>query len=116
MEETSNSKVNAQIIDAIKQVNAFLGDSDFSLDSISNQLTSQAVGVAMMNIVNQQQQLYTLQNAVTTAAAKSMLNSSPQEAIQLMNEVVKENNLTNSLKDLKQMIDEIKNPKNNKQA
>ncbi len=45
-----------------------------------------------------------------------MLNSSPQEAIQLMNEVVKENNLTNSLKDLKQMIDEIKSPQNNKQA
>ncbi|WP_288955037.1 hypothetical protein [uncultured Polaribacter sp.] len=57
-----------------------------------------------------------MQNAVTTAAAKSMLNSSPQEAIQLMNEVVKENNLTNSLKDLKQMIDEIKSPQNNKQA
>jgi L-lactate utilization protein LutB len=105
---TGAENVNEQIIDAIKQVNAFLKESDFSLDSISNQLAVQVAGLAMINIVNQQQQLYTLQNAVTATAAKAMLASSPQEAVQMMNEIVKENNLTNSLKDLKQLIKEIK--------
>ena len=57
--------MNTQIIDAIKQVNGFLKDSSFSLDSISNQITTQAASIAMMNIVQQQQQLHTLQNAVT---------------------------------------------------
>ncbi|WP_298879083.1 hypothetical protein [uncultured Polaribacter sp.] len=111
MPETNNNSgktVNSQIIDAIKQVNGFLKDSSFSLDSISNQITTQAASIAMMNIVQQQQQLHTLQNAVTAAAAKAMLNSSPQEAIQLMNDVIKENNVTNSLKDLKELIDGLK--------
>ena len=103
----SGKTVNTQIIDAIKQVNSLLKDSSFSLDSISNQITTQASSIAMMNIVQQQQQLYTLQNAVTAAAAKAMLNSSPQEAIQLMNDVIKENNVTNSLKDLKELIDSL---------
>lgn len=114
MPTTNNSgseKVNAQVIDAIKQVNSFLKESDFSLDAIANQLTVHAVGVAMMNIVQQQQQLYTLQNAVTMAAAKSMLNSSPQEAVQLMHDVVKENNLMSSLQELKELLNEIKNIK-----
>ncbi len=114
MAEKNNSSgktVNSQIIDAIKQVNGFLKDSNFSLDSISGQVTAQAASIAMMNIVQQQQQLYTLQNAVTVAAAKAMLNSSPQEAIQLMNDVIKENNVTNSLKDLKELIDSMKSKK-----
>ncbi len=104
----ASENVNSQIIDAIKQVNSFLKDSDFSLDSVSNQLALQALGLAMINIVNQQQQLYTLQNAVTASAAKSMLASSPQEAVQMMNDIVKENNLTNSLKDLKELINQLK--------
>ena len=104
----SGKTVNSQIIDAIKQVNGFLRDSSFSLDSISGQITTQAAGLAMMNIVQQQQQLHTLQNAVTAAAAKVMLNSNPQDAIQLMNEVIKENNITNSLKDLKELMNCIK--------
>lgn len=103
-----NNAVNGQIIDAVKQVNNFLKDSNFSLDSISNQLAVQAAGLAMLNIVNQQQQLFTLQNAVTTAAVKSMLNSSPQEAMQIMNEAVKDNNLANSLKELKELMSELK--------
>lgn len=101
--------VNSQILDAIKQVNSFLKESNYSLDAISDQLVTQAAGVAMLNIVNQQQQLYTLQNAVTTVVAKSMLKSNPQEAIQMMNEVVKENNLTNSLKELKELMNELNN-------
>ena len=104
----SGKTVNSQIIDAIKQVNGFLRDNSFSLDSISGQITTQAASLAMMNIVQQQQQLHTLQNAVTAAAAKVMLNSNPQDAIQLMNEVIKENNITNSLKDLKELMNCIK--------
>ena len=106
------TKVNSQIIDAIKQVNNFLKESDFSLDSISNQIVVEAAGLAMMNIVNQQQQMHTLQNAVIATAAKSMLASSPQEAVQLMNEVMKDNNFTNSFKELKELMNELKSSGN----
>ena len=90
------TKVNSQIIDAIRQVNNFLKESDYSLDSISSQLAAQAAGLAMINIVNQQQQMHTLQNAVVATAAKSMLVSSPQEAVQMMNENIKETVTSNS--------------------
>ena len=41
-----------------------------------------------------------LQNTVTTVAAKAMLESSPLEAVKLMEEVVKNNNAASSIKEI----------------
>ncbi len=79
---TSSRSINVQVIDVIGQVNNFLKEGGFAIEGISNQLA------------NQQQQLFTLQNVVTTAVAKSMLHPSPKEAMQLINVVIKENNIT----------------------
>lgn len=97
--------VNRQVVDSIKEINNLLREGEFNLNGVSNQLVIQAAGMAMLNIVNQQQQLYSIQNAATTVAIKEMLTSSPQEAIQLMNETIKNMKLTESIKDLKELMD-----------
>ena len=71
------------------------------------QVLTQAAGMAMLNIVNQQQQLHILQNTVVTVAAKSMLESNPEEAVKLMEQTIANNNVAKSIQDLKTIIDDL---------
>lgn len=106
---SQKSSVNSQVIDSIKEINSLLKEGDTNLTSISNQILTQATGMAMLNVVNQQQQLFMLQNTVTTVAAKAMLESSPLEAVKLMDDVIKSNNAANSIKELQTLINELNN-------
>ncbi|KGL58694.1 RebB family R body protein [Polaribacter sp. Hel1_85] len=106
---SKNSTVNSQVIDSIKEINNLLEDGSSNLTSISSQILTQATGMAMLNVVNQQQQLFMLQNTVTTVAAKAMLETSPLEAVKLMEEVMKNNNAATSIKELQGLINELNN-------
>ncbi|ARV15199.1 RebB family R body protein [Polaribacter sp. SA4-12] len=108
---TQNSSVNSQVIDSIKEINNLLEKGSENLTSISKQILTQATGMAMLNVVNQQQQMFMLQNTVTTVAAKAMLVSSPLEAVKLMEEVVKSNNAATSIKELQDLIIEMNKEK-----
>jgi len=104
-----NTSVNSQVIDSIKEINRVLENGNTNLSIVSNQLLTQATGMAMLNIVNQQQQLFMLQNTVTTVAAKAMLASSPLEAVKLMDDVVKRNNAASAIKELQELMNEMRN-------
>lgn len=101
---SQSSTVNSQIIDSIKEINELMKNQEGDLKTISNQIFTQAAGMAMLNIVNQQQQMYILQNTVTTVAAKAILESNPEEAVKMMNSVLENSNTTQSLKDLKDLM------------
>ena len=107
--QSDPTSVNSQVIDSIKQINTLLKEGEYNLNGVSNQLVIQAASMAMFNIVNQQQQLYSIQNAATTVAVKEMLSSSPQEAVQLMNETIKNIKLTESIKELKDLMNQVAN-------
>lgn len=104
---SEHSTVNSQIIDSIKEINKILSEEGGDVKTIANQVLAQAISMAMLNIVNQQQQMYILQNAVTTAATKAMLDSSPEEAVKLMNSVMENNSGAKDLKDLKDLLAEL---------
>jgi hypothetical protein len=104
---SQTSNVNSQIIDSIKEINELLNNQEEELKSISNQVLTQTVSMAMLNVVNQQQQLYILQNTATTVAVKAMLESNPEEAVKLMNSVIDSNNVTQELKDLKDLLADL---------
>lgn len=108
------STVNSQVTDSIKAINGLLKENpDADLSLMAYQVMTQAAGMAMLNVVNQQQQLYTLQNTVTTVAAKAMLESNPEEAVKLMNDAVKNSNVTENIKELKSLMDELTSSYNN---
>lgn len=110
----TTSTVNSQVTDSIKAINGLLKDNlDADLSLMAYQVMTQAAGMAMLNVVNQQQQLYTLQNTVTTVAAKAMLESNPEEAVKLMNDAVKNSNVTENIKELKSLMDELTSSYNN---
>lgn len=106
---STKTSINSQIIDSIKEVNELLSEGEKNLNTASNQVLTQAAGMAMLNMVNQQQQMYILQNTVTTVAAKAMLESNPEEAVKLMNTVIENNNITSGLKDLKDLLSGLQN-------
>jgi predicted amino acid-binding ACT domain protein len=106
--DSQQSAVNSQIIDSIKEINKLLAEQSGDVETIASHVLTQAISMAMLNIVNQQQQMYILQNAVTTAAAKAMLNSNPEDAVKLMNTVVESSSGAKDLKDLKDLLSELK--------
>lgn len=106
-QEQQPSAVNSQILDSIKEINELLGNQEGDVKAIANQVLAQAASMAMLNIVNQQQQMYILQNTVTTVAVKAMLESNPEEAVKLMNSVLENNNVAKNLNELKDLLSEI---------
>lgn len=105
---TDNSTVNSQITDSLKAISDLIKEqSNHDLNGMGYQVMTQAAGMAMLNIVNQQQQLHILQNTVVTVAAKAMLESNPEEAVKLMEQTIANNNVAKSIQDLKTIIDDL---------
>lgn len=84
-----DTTVNSQITDAAAQVNAAVAGSSESLArAMADQVMAHAIGLAMQNAVAQQQQAYTLRNAVTAAVARAVLEASPEDALRLAREAL----------------------------
>lgn len=111
---TTNTTANHQVTDSIKAINDLIKDSpETDLSLMAYQVMTQAAGMAMLNVVNQQQQLYMLHNSVTTVAAKSMLESNPADAVKLMNETIENTDVSKSILELKSLMDELTASYNN---
>jgi len=96
-----DTTVNSQITDAVTQVTAsVLGSSEAQARALADQVMAHAVGLAMQNAVAQQQQAYILRNAVTTAAARAILASSPEEALRFAREVMASDDVAQTLERL----------------
>jgi hypothetical protein len=93
--------VNSQITDAVTQVNASVnGSSEALARAMANQIMAHAVSVAIQNAVAQQQHVYMLRNAVTTAAARAILDSNPEQALRFANEAFNGDDLAQTIERL----------------
>lgn len=109
----NNTFLNDQIADSVSALKNLLGeDAKGNISLIAYQIMVQAAGLAMLNAVNQQQQMYILQNAATTAAAKAVLNSKPEDADKVFNDAMKSfaslnSNLIETFNGLKGFMDDL---------
>lgn len=101
------TEVNSQITDAVKQIQTMINSTsnEFS-QAVTQQITAQAVGLAMQNAVAQQQELYILRNAIVTAAAKAIIDTDPKEAITLAEQVLSGDDVVATISGLKDLLDE----------
>lgn len=109
-ESTGNSdtRLNDQVTDSITAVQKILEEGGIdSIQSYSDQIVAHAVGLALLNAVNQQQQRYILQNAITTAAAKAILEADPKEALKFAREGFADNDIISNITSLKTLLEEI---------
>lgn len=105
---TDNASVNDQITDSITQIQKMLADDNGeNIQALSYQLMAHSIGLAMYNTVYQQQQRYILQNAITTAATKAILEASHEKALKLAEEGLGANSFTQTLSELKAMMDSL---------
>jgi len=98
---TKETTVNSQITDAVSQINeAVSGSSESQARAMADLVMAHAIGLAMQNAVAQQQQAYILRNAVTTAAARAILESSPEEALRFAREALSGDDVAQTLERL----------------
>jgi Killing trait len=107
MPEEQNA-VNDQIRDSISQISEIMRDGEGStVRAMSYQVMAHTIAMSMYNTVHQQQQLYVLQNAATTAAIKEALKSNPAEAAKIAQQAIIDTDLTTTISQLKTMMDEL---------
>ncbi|MFA5925144.1 MAG: RebB family R body protein [Methylococcaceae bacterium] len=107
-ETSKNTSLNDQIADSISAMQHLItSSSDEGITLMTYQIMAQATGLAMLNAVNQQQQMYILHNAVTAATAKAALDSKPEEAIKIINEAMNNSNILETFNGLKNFMDEL---------
>lgn len=100
--------LNDQIRDAVEQIQALLAGSSSEMSvATSQQLMAHAAALAMLNAVAQQQNAYILRNAVTAAAARAMLASDPEKAVELARELLGDERLGDPLAELRQLMREV---------
>lgn len=106
-----SSTINEQITDSITNLHKLCSDNQGQLDlqPYLNQMLANAVGLAMLNAVNQQQQRYLIQNAVTASIAKSILKSEPDKAIEQSKLLFATDDVSATLNNLKNLLDEVTN-------
>ena len=108
MSDTNLDKLNKQILDSIGAMQNIISESkDENIMAIAYQVMAHTAGLAMINAVNQQHQMYILQNAVTTAAANAALESNPEEAVKIINDSWKNNSMLETFNGLKNFIDDL---------
>ena len=99
------TEVNSQITDAVTQVNASLGDSSEALArAMAHQIMAHAVAVAIQNAVAQQQHVYMLRNAATTAAVRAILDANPEQALHFAEEALKGDDLAQTIERLSALL------------
>lgn len=107
-EKKPESHVNDQIIDAVDEANAtVLGSAEDTASAMAQQVMAQAIGLAMQNAVHQQQQLYVLRNAATTAASRALLQADPAKALELTQSLYNTDDITKTLAQFKALMDDI---------
>lgn len=75
---------------------------------MAQQIMTQSIALAMQNTVAQQQQLYTLRNAVTAAAARAIHDASPEEALRFAREALAGDDVVSTLASLKDLMDAMR--------
>ncbi len=105
VDETS---INDQISDSVEQIKKLLSDDNGdNVRAFSYQMMAHSIGLAMYNAVHQQQQRYIIQNAITTAATKAILEASPEQALKMAEEGLGEQHFTQTMHELKAMMDDL---------
>lgn len=102
------STVNSQITDATAQVSeAVAGSSESLARAMADQVMAHAIGLAMQNAVAQQQQTYTLRNAVTAAVTRAILEASPEDALRLAREALHGDDVVQTIDRLSELLSDV---------
>ncbi|TNE37273.1 MAG: R body protein [Alphaproteobacteria bacterium] len=105
---TTDSFVNSQITGAVAQANlSVLGDAPAEAMAILYQQMAHTVGLALQNVIAQQQHSYSIHNAITIAASKQLLSTDPAAAAKASQDLIAGSAIPENLAALQAVVNEI---------
>ncbi len=105
---TEKSYVNSQVTDAVTQTSmTVVGEAPAEAVGMLYQQMAHSIGLALQNIIAQQQHSYSIHNAITLAASRQLLTTDPAAAARASQELITDSAVTDNLAALQAVVSEL---------
>lgn len=105
---TDEFYVNSQVTDAVTQTSLkVLGEAPAEAMGVLYQQMAHSIGLALQNVIAQQQHSYSIHNAVTLAASKQLLSSDPAAAAKASQALISGSSLPENLAALQKVVNDM---------
>ncbi|OUR80223.1 hypothetical protein A9Q83_02000 [Alphaproteobacteria bacterium 46_93_T64] len=105
---TEETYVNSQVTDAVAQTSMkVLGEAPAEAVGILYQQMAHSIGLALQNVIAQQQHSYTIHNAITLAASRQLLTVDPAAAAKASQELMADSAVTDNLAALQSVVSKM---------
>lgn len=107
---TSDSFVNSQVTGSVAQKSlSVIGEAPSEAMAMLYQQMAHSIGLALQNVIAQQQHSYSIHNAVTIAASKQLLASDPAAAAKASQELIAGSAIPENIAALQAVVNDIGN-------
>ncbi|MEP3246630.1 MAG: RebB family R body protein [Sneathiella sp.] len=105
---TESSYVNSQVTDAVAQTSLkVVGEAPAEAVGMLYQQMAHSIGLALQNVIAQQQHSYSIHNAITLAASRQLLTSDPAAAARASQDLIAGSAVTENLAALQAVVNEM---------
>jgi len=105
---TEETYVNSQVTDAVAQTSMqVLGEAPAEAVGILYQQMAHSIGLALQNVIAQQQHSYTIHNAITLAASRQLIATDPAAAAKASQNLIDGSAVTDNLAALQAVVTQM---------
>jgi hypothetical protein len=105
---SEKSYVNIQITDSVAQTSMkVVGEAPAEAMAMLYQQMAHSIGLALQNIIAQQQHSYSIHNAITLAASRQLLTTDPIAAAKASQELLNGSATTENIAALQSLLNEM---------
>ena len=102
---TEETYVNSQVTDAVAQTSMkVLGEAPAEAVGVLYQQMAHSIGLALQNVIAQQQHSYTIHNAITLAASRQLLTVDPIASAKASQDLMEDSSITDNLVALQSIV------------
>jgi len=105
---SEDSYINSQVTDAISQTSLkVLGEAPAEAVGILYQQMAHSVGLALQNVIAQQQHSYSIHNAITLAASRQLITTDPAAAAKASQALITDSAVADNLTAIQSVVDKM---------
>ncbi len=105
---SEDSYINSQVTDAISQTSLkVLGEAPAEAVGILYQQMAHSVGLALQNVIAQQQHSYSIHNAITLAASRQLITTDPVAAAKASQALITDSAVADNLTAIQSVVDKM---------
>ncbi|WP_169569638.1 RebB family R body protein [Sneathiella limimaris] len=100
--------VNSQITDAIGQTNLqVVGEAPAEAVGMLYQQMAHSIGLALQNVISQQQHSYSIHNAITLAASRQLIATDPVAAAKASQALINDSGVAENLAAIQDVVSKM---------